>query len=266
MERGGYRVDAGIMIRIWKKSELRFALLWIAAYMMGNSLTAGFSGLLEIKSCAAAVFHLGASLFLLLWLGKNGLMARYGLCKTEMPAGRFLWYVPLVVLVSRNLWNGVTAPPSAMDAVFSVCSMAGAGFLEELLFRGFLLRAASRGGVKRGVAVSSVSFGLAHIVNLSGGRGTGLAETIWQIIFATAFGFLCAIILCRGKTLWPCIFTHAAFNAASVFAKEAGDADPARLLQDAAALALVIGYAWFLTGSLPGADADPGGERPLKAG
>ena len=239
------------MIKIWEKSELRFALLWIAVYMMGNALAAGFSGVLGIKSFAAAAVHLGMGLLLFFWIKANGLMGRYGLCKPGLPAGRLLWYIPLVVLSSVNLWNGVATSLSIMDTVFSVCSMIGAGFLEEILFRGFLFRAASRGGVKRGAVISSVSFGLAHLVNLFNGGGTRLAETLWQIIFATAFGFLCAILFCRGKTLWPCILTHAAFNAAGALAREADAADPIRIFQNTAALVLVIGYAWILTKTLP---------------
>lgn len=251
------------MIRIWEKSELGFALLWITFYVTGNSLSAALSGALGIKNCAAAVFHLGASLFLLHWLRKNSLMKRYGLCKTGLPAGRFLWYVPLAILASKNLWNGVAAPISVVDAAFSVCSMTGVGFLEELLFRGFLFRAVSRSGVKRAIVISSVSFGLGHIFNLTNGGGLGLAETIWQIIFATVFGFLCVTLFYRGKTLWPCILTHAAFNITGVFAKEAGIMDLTRIPQEAAALVLAAGYAWILTRTLPEGDI---GTIPTKAG
>lgn len=234
-----------------EKSELRFALLWIAVYVTGNSLTAGFSGVLGMKNFAVAVFHLTASLLLFFWIRENGLMERYGLCKAGLPAGRFLWYIPLIVLSSVNLWNGAATGLSIMDTAFSVCSMAGAGFLEEILFRGFLFRAASRDGVKRGAVISSVSFGLMHIVNLFNGHGMRLAEVIWQIIFATAFGFLCAILFCRGKTLWPCILAHAAFNITAVFAGEAKTVGSVQLLQNTAALALVLGYAWILTKTLP---------------
>lgn len=244
------------MTDLWKKSELRFTLLWIGAYMIGNSLSAGLFDAPHVKSCAVAVFHLGASLFLFFWIRKNGLMERYGLCKMKLPAGRFLWYIPLVILASRNLWNGVTAPASAVDTVFIVCSMIGAGFLEELLFRGFLFRAVSRVGVRRGIVISSVSFGLGHIANLFNRHEMRLAENIWQIIFATAFGFLCAILFYRGETLWPCIVTHAVFNATGVFAKKVEVTDSAQIHQNMAILLLVIGYAWFLSGTLPESSMD----------
>ena len=239
------------MTRIWGKSELGFALVWIAVYLLGNSLGAELSGALGIKNCVTAVFHLGMGLFLFFWIRKNGLAERYGLCGPESPAGGFLGYIPLVILSSVNLWNGVTVNLPVMDTVFSVCAMIGAGFLEELLFRGFLFRAVSRSGVKRGAVISGVSFGLGHSLNLFSGRGMGVAQIVWQIIFAAAFGFLCAIIFYRKKTLWPCILTHAAFNAAGVFAREADAAGPMRIFQHTAALVLVIGYAWLLAKTLP---------------
>lgn len=253
-----------IMIRIWEKSELWFALLWIAVYMTGNSLSAELPGALGTKSYASAVFHVAVSLSLFFWVRENGLAKRYGLCKADAPASQFLWYIPLVVLPLISLWNGVTLNLSITDAVFSICSMIGVGFLEELLFRGFLFRAASHGSVKMGIVISSVSFGLGHIFNLVNDRGTELPENIWQVIFATAFGFLCAIIFCRGGSLRSCILAHSAFNVASVFAKDAEITVPMQILRNTASLVLVIGYAWFLASTLPEGYLDSGCERPPK--
>lgn len=238
------------MTEIWRKSELRFSLLWIAVYMIGNPLSAELSYALGIKYCVTAAFHLVVSLFLFFWIRENGLMARYGLCKMKLSITKLLWYIPLVILASRNLWNGMAAPLSVADAVFNVCSMIGAGFLEELLFRGFLFRAVSLRGVKRAVVISGVSFGLAHIINWFNGRGVDFSQAVWQVVFATAFGFLCAIIFYREKTLWPCILTHVAFNVAAVFAKGTGIAGSIQVFQNAAALMLVIVYTWALTRTL----------------
>lgn len=238
------------MRKIWEKSELWFALLWIAVYVIGNSLSAGFSDILGITGCAAAGLNFGLVLFLFFWIRKNGLMERYGLCRAKLPGKRFLWYIPLIVLSSENLWNGVGMSLPAADTLFSVCNMLGVGSLEELLFRGFLFRAVSRNGVKRGAVISSISFGLGHIVNLFNGRGMELAENMWQIIFAVAFGFMCVMIFYRGKTILPCILTHVVINVTSIFSKEAGETG--QILQNAAVLLLMIGYTWFLMRVPPG--------------
>lgn len=219
--------------------------------MIGNSQGAELSNMLGIKDCATAVINLGLGLFLFFWIRKNGLMERYGLCKTKLPASRFLWYIPLIILASRNLWNGVAVNLPTVDTVFRVFNMIGVGYIEELLFRGFLFQAVSRNSAKKGIVISSVSFGLGHIVNLINGREMELAENLWQIIFALAFGFLCVTIFYRGGTLWPCILTHAFFNVTSVFSKETGATDPVQILQNAVILLLMIGYIWVLSRMLP---------------
>lgn len=239
------------MEKIWEKSELRFTLLWIAGYVVGNSLSNEISNTLGIKNCVTAVFNLGVSLFLLSWINKNGLMDRYGLCKTKLPASKFLWYIPLIILPSRNLWNGVAVTLPAVDVIFSICNMIGVGCLEELLFRGFLFQAISRNSVENGIVISSISFGLGHIANRVNSCGMVIVESIWQIIFATAFGFLCAIIFQRGKSLWPCILTHAIFNVTSVFSNEAGAAGSVRFFQNVGIFLLVIWYTWVLMRILP---------------
>ena len=38
-----------------------------------------------------------------------------------------------------------------------------------------------------------------------------------QVVYAMAVGYLFAIILVKTKSLWPCIITHAAVNALSIF-------------------------------------------------
>lgn len=227
-----------------EKNELLFALLSIFAYITANSLGTGISNILGIKSCATAVFNLGVSLFLIFWIKKNGLMERYGLCKTALPTRNFLWYIPLVILASSNLWNGAEMTLPVADTVFSICNMIGVGFLEELLFRGFLYRAVSRNSAKRGILISSVSFGLGHIVNLFNGRGMEITENLWQIVFAAAFGFMCTMIFCQGKTLWPCILTHSAINVASVFSKEMAGTDSGQILQNTIILLLIFGYTY----------------------
>lgn len=257
---GIQKLDGGLMTRIWGKSELEFALLWIAGYVTGNSLSSVFSDLLKINDCANAVFSLSTSLFLLIWVSKNGLRERYGLCKARLPASRFLWYIPLIILISRNLWCGVEVPLPTADTIFSVCNMIGVGFIEELLFRGILFQAVSRSGVKKGVVISSVLFGLGHIVNLFNGHGMDFAENMRQIIFAIAFGFLCVIIFCRGKTIWPCVLTHAAFNITGIFSKTTGAEN--QIFQDVAVLLLVIGYAWWMARKVPEGSAAPSRERP----
>ena len=73
---------------------------------------------------------------------------------------------PLVLLASANLWWGVRMNYSPAETALYVVSMLCVGFLEEVIFRGFLFKALCRTSVKQAVVISSVTFGIGHIVNL----------------------------------------------------------------------------------------------------
>ena len=92
------------------------------------------------------------------------------------------------------------------------------GFIEEIVFRGFLFKAMAKDSVKTAVIVSSLTFGTGHIINLFKGSETNLLPALCQVIYATAVGYLFVIIFHKGKTLIPCILSHSITNALSVFA------------------------------------------------
>jgi len=74
-----------------------------------------------------------------------------------------------------------------------------------------------RDSIKWAVIVSSITFGLGHIINLLNGSGMGLAENLVQIFFAVLIGFLYVIIFWRSGSLWPCVISHSVFNSLSAF-------------------------------------------------
>ncbi len=73
------------------------------------------------------------------------------------------------------------------DALLYVISMCCVGFLEEVIFRGLLFRAMEKENLKRAIIVSSLTFGLGHIVNLFNGSGKDLVSNMIQIVFAVSF-------------------------------------------------------------------------------
>lgn len=56
--------------------------------------------------------------------------------------------------------------------------------------------------------MSSVTFGIGHIVNLFNGSGMTLVANVCQMVCTVAFGFLFAVIFDRGGSLLPCIVAH----------------------------------------------------------
>lgn len=208
------------MRKIYEKSELQFALIWIGIYVVLMSLADSVSQRIGVAKIVTAPVCIGLVLVIYLWICKNGLKEEYGLCPFQGSAGKYLFFIPLVLLASTNLWWGVRLNDSPVESTLYVVSMLCVGFLEEMIFRGFLFKALCRTNIKRAVVISSVTFGIGHIVNLLNGRD--IPETLMQICYAVAVGLLFTVLFLKGKSLWPCIITHSAINSLSAFANEDG--------------------------------------------
>lgn len=201
------------MKKLYEKSEITVAILWIVLYTvsMGNLRNLGddspymMLGLIVISS------------LMLLFVWRNGLLEKYGLSGWAKNNRAMLWFFPLWVITTANLWGGVTPRYPMPGQLFVVVSMAFVGFAEELIFRGFLFKAMLKNGsVKTAVIVSAVSFGLGHILNLF--TGHELAETLAQVVFAVAYGFMVTIAFYKSGSLLPCILSHSLFDMFAEFA------------------------------------------------
>ncbi len=229
------------MKRLYDKGLLPFALVWIGVYVAGLSLLENFG------EPVAAAGALALSVFLAVWLKQSGLRKEFGLCAGAIPA---MWYIPLAVITLGNLWCGAEMRYGAAETVFFLAKMLCVGFLEELIFRGFLFKAMCKDSVKWAVIVSSVTFGVGHIVNLLNGSGMSLAENLVQIVSAVAIGFLYVVIFHRGGSLLPCILSHGIFNCLSAFGKE-NPPVAAEMVCRVAICLIAVGYAVLLWRKLP---------------
>lgn len=231
------------MYNLYRKSEIWFSIAWIILYVVGTSVTDG------IHKSVTLGLHVVMSAVLLVWMKRNGLMSKYGLCRSGIPAKKFLYYVPLVVIMSCNLWFGVTMNMPLGETLLYVGSMLCVGFLEEIIFRGLLFRAMEKDNLKAAVIVSSVTFGIGHIVNLINGSGADLLSNLCQVCYAITFGFMCVTLLYRGRSLIPCIVTHSTVNMLSVFLPQQ---TPGQEIFTAAMLTVIpVVYILFLLKSLP---------------
>lgn len=248
------------MKSLYEKSELTFAIVWIVIYCVLQSLANPLNEKIGVAYSASAVLCILQAVFLWAFLQRNGLQNRYGLCKPSVPARQFLYYIPLVILATGNLWNGVAVNDSLAGMLCRVAAMLGVGFVEELIFRGFLFQAMAKDNVKSAIIVSSVTFGLGHLLNLVNGSGMDLLNNLCQIGFAVAVGFLFVTIFYRGGSLIPCILTHSAINSLNTFANEMGMTPEKQLLQVAMLIVLTVAYTFILTKTLPQK------QRPCSAG
>lgn len=215
------------MRKLYDKKPVVFALIWIGLYVavmnIALQVCGGFDDL-ETKTVSQllvpVVCILALAAAVTVWTVKNRLTGVFGLGKFRGNTHRFLWFVPLVIMSCINLKNGVKLTAPLPVALLMAVNMGAAGYVEEVIFRGFLFRAMEKDNLKAAVIVSAVTFGTGHIVNIF--NTSDLAGVLLQVLYAIVIGFLFTAIVYKGGSLWPCILSHIFVNASSVFAPEEG--------------------------------------------
>ena len=153
-------------------------------------------------------------------------------------------------MLTANLWYGVTLNVTVLETVLYILAMFCVGFLEEIIFRGLLFEAMRKDNVKAAIILSSVTFGIGHIVNLINGSGADLLANLLQVMYATAVGFMFVMMYYKSKSLLACIAAHGIFNALSVFANEAGATNEMRITTALLLVAITGAYALYLALSM----------------
>lgn len=229
---------------LYEKKELTFALLWIGVYVVSFSLADGLSERIGIEKLVTAVVGLVLMMGLYIWVLRNGLAEKYGFCRLKRDAKEYLYFLPLALLVSVNLWWGVQFRFTALETALYVFSMLCVGFLEELIFRGFLFKALSKDNLKQAIIISSVTFGVGHIVNLL--NGAEFVPTMLQICYAVAAGFLFTYIFYTSGSLWPCILAHGGINGLSVFASDKAELVTNQMMSAGFLCVLSVAYSAYI--------------------
>lgn len=239
------------MKKLYKKSELTFAIVWIVVYCVLQSVANPLNKKIGIEYSASAILCILQAVVLFVFIQKNDLLRRYGLCKSSVPARQFFYYVPLAILATGNLWYGIAVNYPITTIICRIFNMLCVGFVEEIIFRGLLFKAMEKDNVKSAIIVSSVTFGIGHLVNLFNGSGIDLAANLCQIGFAVAVGFLFVTIFYRSGTLLPCIIVHSTINTLSTFANETVITIEKHIVHCLILIFITITYTVFLAKTLP---------------
>lgn len=202
------------MKKYFEKHETLISIVLIVLYIITNSYCLQNYGITDYRT---TLINIVLSLGIIIFIAINRLGGYYGL--TKLPnSNEFLYFIPLILLVTVNLWNGININNSVSEIVFYIISMICVGFIEEIIFRGFLFKMMAKDNVNRAIIVTSLTFGIGHIINLL--NGAEFISTLIQICYATTVGYLFVIIFQKGKSLWPCIIAHSMTNALSIFGVE----------------------------------------------
>ena len=242
------------MRKLYEKREILFAVLWILAYCLVMGTIRGNYGFGSIWMLLALIaFTAGITIF----VKSNHLEEKYGLAGWPANSKACLYFIPMWILATGNLWDGFAPEYQGMTLVMAVLSMILVGYVEEMIFRGFLFKAML---VKDkpivAITVSALTFGIGHIVNLIAGQG-GL-DTVFQIVFAVSWGFMLTMVFYRSGSLIPCIIAHAMIDVFSLFA---ADNELADKIYIGATVVGAILYCVYLS-RLPEKQGEQSGARP----
>lgn len=198
------------MNKFFEKHETLCLIILIAGYVIINSYCMNNFG---YTSSISFIVNTILSVVLLTLIVTAKKTEYYGLTKVQN-AKKFLYFLPLVIIGTVGLWNGIAINKPANEITFHILTMVNIGFLEEIIFRGILYKSIEKDNQKLAIIISSLTFGIGHIVNLL--NGADLVPTLMQICYAIAIGFLFVTIFNKSKSLIPCIITHIAVNSLSV--------------------------------------------------
>jgi membrane protease YdiL (CAAX protease family) len=125
-----------------------------------------------------------------------------------------------IVYIFLNMDLALIGPNKILLLVLMLASNLAIGIFEEVLTRGFILNVflkrygESKKGIYYSVLVSSIIFGISHLMNLFT-KNVAVNEVISQVFYATFIGVVFGAIYIRtGYGLWWCVLLHAMYDAA----------------------------------------------------
>ena len=209
------------MKKLMEIKPILHAVLWIMIYIV----TVNVGGVLSeitgtgTNTITAAMLMI-LSLILVLYLNKNRKFDSYGMKGiTKADLHKSLFYIPLILLAFMQYIVGIDSTLSRVEIISACILMIGVGFIEELVFRGFLFQGIrTKSGVNRAIVISGITFGIGHIVNLL--RGYTYTEQIGQIIVAIAIGITLTLLVAITKSIVPGILFHIVFNIGGTITKQ----------------------------------------------
>lgn len=166
-----------------------------------------------------------------------------------LPGTQFSWHkalymIPMFAVATANLWHGIVLRYAPFETMWYIIAMLCIGFIEEILFRGYLLKLLMKRSTGLAILISSLTFALGHIVNLA--NGAALVPTLLQIIYALAIGVMLSVFVVKTGHLLPCCLFHGVFNALAAFSNEAGQTVGYQIAVCVVISLLSVGYAAYL--------------------
>ena len=144
---------------------------------------------------------------------------------SAIPKGLYMGLVCIIrglVFFVVNLCGNIGYAQLPKPSYFLACVMMAftTGFFEEVLCRGFGYNNLKKhygdscNGTKKSIIISSLIFGIAHLVNLSGYNLQAILDTTAQIITAIIIGVYFSLIYIQSRSMWAVVISHAVADGA----------------------------------------------------
>lgn len=146
---------------------------------------------------------LAAIALLILYFGNK--WRAVGLTLPRSPRVWAIFSLAFVPPVVNLIYGGIHIESFRIGLNFFLLALM-VGFVEEVFFRGFMLRALLVKSRWTAVVVTALLFGLTHALNVFAGANT--FYTVLQIGYALAIGFCFAAMAISAKTILPLILAH----------------------------------------------------------
>ena len=192
------------MMKLYRKSELYFALAMIAVYVFVFGTLRSLGD--DSPYMALSLLLFAALLFV--FVKRNSLMEKYGLSGWAKNSRQMLYFIPLWIVTTGNLWGGLAPKYEGLGLLCAVVMFALVGFVEELIFRGLAYRR-MRWYIKPvpAMILSAMYFAAVH--------GNWL-----QGIYAFIMGVLLAFAYERFHSILAPMLIHIGANTVSVIISE----------------------------------------------
>jgi membrane protease YdiL (CAAX protease family) len=196
-------------------------ILLFAVYIAANIVAVSITTNTTSQQAVEALLRLGAAATCGWVIWRIGLADDVGLLR----GGKWgTWLIVVLVLsfqvpIQLFAWfDSLTVPVSDWPRVGSIAlNGAGAGVLEEMVFRGLLLFgllriwADSRHGTVKSVVLSCILFGVGHLIRLL--MGQPLPQVSLLVLDTALSGIFYAGIVLYARSIWPAVAYHVVPNA-----------------------------------------------------
>ena len=206
-----------IILSCYVETVVETVVIWVILYGIIYSFSEYCSNLFGVNHILTIFATMLYIVALLIFLKKQKRLSVYGLCLPKYwRESNIGWLIPLLTFPLANIYLQRDQTIFQNSWIIFILTLFTV-FLEEFFFRGYLLAYLWRKFGTRskwiGMIVSSLLFGMFHIVNLF--QGADLLYTLIQMLCACGVGLCLCVLVLKYKSIFPGIIIHFLINITS---------------------------------------------------